>query len=198
MKIRFIALVVLLYFAYHEVIKFLDKNQENLNKDNIKAKIEIQSGDIIFRKENNMLSDMFSKIDKAPFSHIGIVLNVDGEMQIYHMEADDEKEDLKVQTIVEFTQFSQKIAVYRHKSLIDEKKLSEILEDYKNQKIKFDYMFELNNDTLYCTEFINEIFVKLFDENIYSYLYDFYGREGISINGILNSEKLEKRFEIEF
>lgn len=198
MKIRFFALVFLLFFAYQEVIKFLDKNEQNLNKENIKAQIDLQSGDIIFRRENNMLSDMFSKIDKAAFSHIGIVLNVDGQMQVYHMEADDEVEDLKVQTIVEFTQFSQKIAVYRHKSLIDEKKLSEILEDFKNKKVKFDYLFELNNDTLYCTEFINEIFFKLFNENIYSYLYDFYGREGISINGILNSEKLEKRFEIEF
>lgn len=49
-------------------MKFLDKNKESLNSDNIKNMVELKSGDIIFRKEQNILSDMFSNIDKSLLS----------------------------------------------------------------------------------------------------------------------------------
>ena len=49
----------------------------------------------------------------------------------------------------------------------------EILDEYEKSKKKFDYSFLLDNDTIYCTEFINEVYFKLFNENRDTYLFDF-------------------------
>ncbi len=198
MKIRFFALLVLLFFAYFEVVKFFDKNKENLSSENIKKTVELKSGDVIFRKESNILSDMFSKIDDSLYSHIGIVLQKDDKTLVYHMEADEKSDDLKIQSVQEFTKNAKKIAVYRAKNSFDEDDLKKILDEYEKNKIKFDYSFMLDNDTLYCTEFVNEVYFKLFNENLYTYLFDFYGLEGISINSILKNTNLEKRYDLEF
>ncbi len=198
MKIRFIALIFLLFFAYYEVMKFLDKNKNDSSSENIRTLVELKSGDIIFRKEANILSDMFSNIDNSPYSHIGIVLKVDEKTLIYHMEADEQSDDLKIQSVLDFTKNAKKIAVYRVKNSFEEENLKKILEDYEKSKIKFDYYFMLDNDTLYCTEFINEIYFKLFNENLYTYLFDFQGFQGISINSILKNTNLEKRYELQF
>src|SRR5574344_30928 len=198
MKIRFIVLIFLLFFSYFQVMKFLDKNKESLNSDNIKNMVELKSGDIIFRKEQNILSDMFSNIDKSPYSHLGIVFRKDNELKIYHMEADEKNDDLKIQSILDFTKNAKKIAVYRTKNSFEEEDLKKILDEYEKSKIKFDYSFLLDNDTLYCTEFINEVYFKLFNENLYTYLFDFYGINGITINIILKITSLEERYEINF
>ncbi len=198
MKIRFIVLIFLLFFSYFQVMKFLDKNKESLNSDNIKNMVELKSGDIIFRKEQNILSDMFSNIDKTPYSHLGIVFRKDNELKIYHMGADEKNDDLKIQSILDFTKNAKKIAVYRTKNSFEEEDLKKILDEYEKSKIKFDYSFLLDNDTLYCTEFINEVYFKLFNENLYTYLFDFYGINGITINSILKNTNLEKRYEINF
>lgn len=198
MKIRLIALIVLLLFASFEVKKFFDKNRDSLSSENIKNLVELKSGDIIFRKESNILSDMFSKIDESSYSHIGIVLQKDDKTLIYHMEADEKSDDLKIQNVQEFTKNAKRIAVYRAKNSFVEEDLKKILDEYEKNKIKFDYSFMLDNDTLYCTEFVNEIYFKLFNENLYTYLFDFYGLEGISINSILKNTNLEKRYALEF
>lgn len=157
----------------------------------------IKTGDIIFRKESNFLSDMFSNIDKSEYSHIAIVLKVDENLKIYHIESNQEKDDLKVDTFEKFTKFSSKIAVYRYYKEVDTEKIAQILEEYEKNKIEFDMDFNLKNDKLYCTELINDLYLKLFNENIYSYLYDFYGKKGITINGILKNKNLKEILQIE-
>ena len=98
--------------------------------------------------------------------------------------------------IEKFTKFASKIAVYRYNKEIDSEKIIQILEEYEKNKIEFDIDFELENDKLYCTELINDIYLKLFNENIYSYLYQFYGKQGITINGILKNKNLQEILEI--
>ena len=198
MKLRFIILIFLLFFSYFEVMKFLEKNEENLSSENIKNLVELKNGDIIFRKEKNIVSDMFSNIDKSPYSHIGIVFEKDGQKRIYHMEADEKSDDLKIQSVLEFTKNAKKVAVYRAKNSFEDENLKKILDEYEKNRIKFDYAFLLDNDTLYCTEFINEIYFKLFNENLYTYLFDFHGLNGITITSILKNTNLEKRYEINF
>jgi len=105
---------------------------------------------------------------------------------------------MKVSTIRDFVNFAKKIAVYRYKKTVNEDKLSEILVNFLKNIPKFDYDFSLENDTLYCTEFVNSIYFKLFGENLYTYLYDFNGKSGISINSIIKNPNLEKRYELEF
>ena len=114
------------------------------------------------------------------------------------MEADEKSDDLKMQSVLEFIKNAKKIAVYRTKNSFEEEDLKKILDEYEKSKIKFDYSFLLDNDTLYCTEFINEIYFKLFNENLYTYLFDFHGLNGITITSILKNTNLEKRYEINF
>lgn len=198
MKIRVFALIFLLFFSYYEIMKFLEKNEENLDSENIKNLVELKNGDLIFRLEKNIISDMFSKVDNSPYSHIGIVFDKDGQKKIYHMEADEKSDDLKIQNIQDFVKNAKKIGVYRFKNSFEDENLKKILDEYEKNKIKFDYAFLLGNETLYCTEFINEIYFKLFNEDLYAYLFNFQGLDVITINSIIKNPNLEKRYEIKF
>ncbi|PRN00290.1 hypothetical protein CJ668_07180 [Arcobacter cryaerophilus gv. pseudocryaerophilus] len=191
----FLSLIVaslLIYLASNLFEKKISK-KENLQSFDLNI---IKSGDIIFRKERNFLSDMFSNIDKSKYSHIAIALKVGENLKIYHIESNSEKDDLKIDTFEKFIKFASKIAVYRYNKEIDSEKIIQILEEYEKNKIEFDIDFELENDKLYCTELINDIYLKLFNENIYSYLYQFYGKQGITINGILKNKNLQEILEI--
>jgi len=198
MKIRFIAIAFLLFFASIEAKKFIEKKEKELNVESLREQLELKNGDIIVRKEDNALSDFFSSLDGFGYSHIGILVNTKDGFVVFHLEVDENSDDMKVSTIRDFVNFAKKIAVYRYKEAVNENKLSEILLNFLENRPKFDYDFSLENDTLYCTEFVNSIYFKLFDENLYTYLYDFNGKSGISINSIIKNPKLEKRYELEF
>lgn len=152
----------------------------------------IKSGDIIFRKENSFISNLFSNIEKSEYSHVAIAINIDGNLKFYHMETNEEKHDLKIDNFENFTKHTSKLGIYRFNKDIDNKKLIDILNEYENNKIEFDMDFDLNNDKLYCTELINEIYFKLFNENIYLYLYEIYGKSGITINSILKNKNFKE------
>ena len=191
----FLSLIVASLFIYLASNLFEKKISKKENQQSFDLNI-IKSGDIIFRKERNFLSNMFSNIDKSKYSHIAIALKVGENLKIYHIESNSEKDDLKIDTFEKFTKFASIIAVYRYNKEIDSEKIIQFLEEYEKNKIEFDIDFELENDKLYCTELINEIYLKLFNENIYSYLYQFYGKQGITINGILKNKNLQEILEI--
>lgn len=198
MIIRVVAILFLLIFATYEAKKFINKSKDDLSVENIKKLLEFKSGDIILRKENNALSDFFSTLDGASYSHIGVVIDTKDGLKVFHIEVDEDFDGLKISTLKEFVYFANKIAIYRHKEEIDINKLSNILNDLIKKDIKFDYNFDLNNDRFYCTELINDIYLKLFDENLYIELYNFQGKDGISINNIIKNPKLEKSLELDF
>jgi len=198
MKIRLIAIAFLLFFASIEAKKFMEKKEKELSVESLRKQLELKNGDIIVRKEDNALSDFFSSLDGFGYSHIGVVANSKDGFVVFHLEVDEENDEMKVSTIKDFVNFAKKIAVYRYKKEINEDKLAEILVKFLENRPKFDYDFSLENDTFYCTEFVNNIYFKLFSENLYTYLYDFSGKSGISINSIIKNPNLEKRYELEF
>ncbi len=108
------------------------------------------------------------------------------------METNEETHDLKIDNFENFTKHASKLGIYRFNKDIDNKKLIDILNEYENNKIEFDMDFDLNNDKLYCTELINEIYFKIFNENIYLYLYEIYGKSGITINSILKNKNFKE------
>ncbi|WP_202267321.1 YiiX/YebB-like N1pC/P60 family cysteine hydrolase [Aliarcobacter lanthieri] len=176
----------------------MDKKEKDLTIESLREKLELKNGDIIVRKEDNALSDFFVTLDGAGFSHIGILANSKDGFVVFHLEVDENSDEMKVSKIKDFVNFSKKIAVYRHKDTIDEDKLSQILINFLKNKPKFDFEFSLENDTFYCTEFVNDIYFKLFNKNLYTYMYEFDGKSGISINSIIQNPNLEKRYELEF
>ncbi|WP_320034106.1 YiiX/YebB-like N1pC/P60 family cysteine hydrolase [Halarcobacter sp.] len=178
MKKIFILFIFIPYYIFSETI--------NLDR--------FKSGDIIFRKENSFLSDIFSKIDSFDYSHVGLVIKNNSNIFIYHMENEEDKsQDLKIEPISIFLENYQKYSTIRLKAPIDKEKLNFILNSYKNDKnLKFDLSFKLNNgdSNLYCSEFVNEIYKKLIGKNIYSYLYNILGEEGITIKSIYLNKNL--------
>ncbi len=154
----------------------------------------LKNGDIIVRKESNMLSDMFAMIDPSGYSHIGIVYDSGDDVLIYHLESNDEPRDLKIVSLDKFSELSSSIAIYRYDRDFSSEGYKKLLDSYVD--VEFDYDFLLNNEKLYCSEFVNDIYFRLFGENIYSYLYKIGAKEGISIKSIMSNSRFTKIYEI--
>lgn len=87
---------------------------------------------------------------------------------VYHIESDEQKNDMKKDEINNFLSTAEKYTIFRYKKNINKILLHDVLKDMKNQNIKFDFSFDLKTmDKLYCTEFVNDVFYKLVNENIY-------------------------------
>ena len=198
MIIRVVAILFLLIFASFEAKKFISKSKDDLSIENIKKEINLESGDIILKREDNELSNYLATFDSSGYSHIGLIIDTKYGLKVVHIDIDEKNDELQISDLNDFVNFSTKIAVYRYKNKIDVKKLSDIINDLQKSNTKFDYDFYLNNDKLYSTELINYIYSKLFGEDLYTYLSSFYEKDEISINSIIKNPKLEKKFEIDF
>lgn len=198
MIIRVIAILFLLIFASFEAKKFISKSKNDLSVENIKKEINLESGDIILKKEDNELSNYLATFDSSGYSHIGLIIDTKYGLKVVHIDIDEKNDELQISDLNDFVNFSTKIAVYRYKDEIDVKKLSDIINDLQKSNTKFDYDFYLNNDKFYSTELINYIYSKLFGEDLFTYLSSFYEKDEISINSIIKNPKLEKKFEIDF
>ena len=198
MIIRVVAILFLLIFASFEAKKFISKSKDDLSIENIKKKINLESGDIILKREDNELSNYLATFDSFGYSHIGLIIDTKYGLKVLHIDIDEKNDELQISDFNDFVNFSTKIAVYRYKDEIDVKKLSDIINDLQKSNTKFDYDFYLNNDKLYSTELINYIYFKLFGEDLFTYLSSFYEKDEISINSIIKNPKLEKKFEIDF
>ncbi|MGJ0341992.1 hypothetical protein NG769_05960 [Aliarcobacter cryaerophilus] len=198
MIIRVVAILFLLIFASFEAKKFISKSKNDLSVENIKKEINLESGDIILKREDNELSNYLATFDSSGYSHIGLIIDTKYGLKVVHIDIDEKNDELQISDLNDFVNFSTKIAVYRYKDEIDVKKLSDIINDLQKSNTKFDYDFYLNNDKLYSTELINYIYFKLFDEDLFTYLSSFYEKDEISINSIIKNPKLEKKFEIDF
>ena len=198
MIIRVVAILFLLIFASFEAKKFISKSKNDLSVENIKKEINLESGDIILKREDNELSNYLATFDSSGYSHIGLIIDTKYGLKVVHIDIDEKNDELQISDLNDFVNFSTKIDVYRYKDEIDVKKLSDIINDLQKSNTKFDYDFYLNNDKLYSTELINYIYFKLFDEDLFTYLSSFYEKDEISINSIIKNPKLEKKFEIDF
>ena len=156
------------------------------------------SGDIIFRKESSMLSDLFSQIDKSEYSHIGIIKKEKDKYYVYHMESTGEGSDLKKDKLNFFLKYNEKSKIIRLNYQMSKTKFSKIIKKYEKMNPEFDYKFKLNNGIkkLYCTEFVNRIFQELINKNIYTYLHKSMGQTGITIKGILTNTKMFKVIKV--
>ena len=183
-----LALIISLFLIIYK------KEKEIISTHNFK---NLKSGDLIFRKELNFISNMFALVDNSEYSHIGIVFVEGDQIFVYHIESNEKDNDVKKDEINHFLSSSEKYVIFRYKDNIDEKSLQNILKNMFQENIKFDYYFDLTTtDKLYCTEFVNNIFYKLINKNIYTYLYDFNGNLVISIKSIMqNKEFIKQTFQ---
>ncbi|OCL90921.1 hypothetical protein [Aliarcobacter thereius] len=198
MIIRLVAIIVLLIFSYTESKKFIQKKAVELKRENIRKELILKTGDIIVKKEDNPQSEFLSQIDESKFSDIGVVLKIDSQYYVANYDLKETGELLEIVALKKYVYFATNLSVYRYEKQIDDSKLFTYLEEIKNSKIKYDYFWNLDSKELYNTKFINSIFQNLYDENLYKYIYNFYGLNIISIKSILENEKLNKQFELDF
>ncbi|OCL91348.1 hypothetical protein [Arcobacter porcinus] len=198
MIIRLVAILVLLVFSYTESKKFIQKKAVELKRENIREELSLKTGDIIVKKEDNPQSEFLSQIDESKFSDIGVVLKIDSKYYVANYDLKENGEFLEIIPLKKYVYFATNLSVYRYEEKIDDSKLFTYLEDIKNSKIKYDYFWNLDSKNFYNTKFINSIFKNLYDENLYKYIYGFYGLNIISIKSILENENLKKQFELDF
>lgn len=196
MKIRVFAIVFLLFFAFIETKKFINKKEEELKSENLKAQIELKIGDIIVKQEDNALSNFLSSFEESKFSNIGLIVPTTSGLKVFHIDIEDE--NLKFSSIKDYSNFAVKLVIFEYEEKIDKEKLVEVVKTLQEKDVKFDYDYELENEKLYSTELINKIYFELFGENLYINLGTFLGKDTILISNILKNSKLKKRFELDF
>lgn len=188
MTVRLLALIILLFVVLFQADKFLKSNRyEHLN-DLKKVSVEVKDGDIIFRQKATDILDKSFSVDNMDYTEVGIVLEDNQKNRyVFYIRNDEKDNSLRVQKMEDFVKNTEKIGVYNYFKDVDKKVLLIILEFYKKNSIK-----------LYKTEFINEVFFKLFGENIYTNLTNIDGKDIITVKSILSNNKIKKRYEINF
>ena len=146
-----------------------------------------ETGDIILRKEANILSDLFSQIDPCGYSHSGIIIKTGNGIYVAHIEYDKDN-FLKLEPVDKFLKYAEKYRVLKPNFKFSKTALKKIIYSLKKKNIKFDTEFKLTNNSFYCTELLDYVYFKLIHKHIYSYLYNFKGMKIITIKSILNSK----------
>jgi len=161
-----------------------------LTKKEIK---KLKNGDLIFRRENNLLSTYFAKFNSSYYSHTGIIFYKNNIPYVIHIEGSiNKKSDIQIQTLQSFLKDAIGIKIMRLKKKLNLIKFFKILNIIKKKQIKFDYLFDLNSkNKLYCTEFVNYFYYLILNKNLYSNLGDIKNHKVILIKNLINSPYLK-------
>ena len=173
----------------------------------------IQSGDIIFQSTNSRQCKAVKLATKSKYSHVGIVLEIDGELIVY-----EAVQPVKMTPLADWIRHGQNghYVVKRLKNA-DEILTSAVLsdmEDIANGYLgkNYDIYFEWSDEKIYCSELVWKIYkeatgieignlktLKDFDlssNSVQSIMEERYGNDipldedVISPAGMFNSEKL--------
>ena len=125
----------------------------------------IEPGDIAFRLGRTLHSSLIASAGDSlsSFSHVGIIVERDGELAVIHIEPSSTNDSIRRESIGEFFQGDRSAAgaIFRVENL-DDVKLSTILghaERIYNSRILFDHDYMLSDATrMYCTELIEHIY----------------------------------------
>jgi len=149
----------------------------------------LQTGSIIFRKENNLLSDLFSQIDPCGYSHVGMIIIKNKKPFVIHIEY-DKKKDLRIIPLKKFLKNASSYKILNPCIKINNSVLKTEVNLLLKKNIKFDTDIKLNNQKLYCTELVDFLFYQASGKHLYSYLYNFKNRKIITVRSILKSKYL--------
>lgn len=155
-KLLIVFLVLILFF--YLLKKYLFFSQET--DIPLPSDIEFFNGDIILRKEQNHISDIFSNINQSLYSHIGVLLVKEDGAHVIHIEMDDAEDDLKIVELKYFVRFASKYAIYRPKKPVHEKAFLNYIENLQKNKPIFDREFngKTDDNKIYCTELAYDIY----------------------------------------
>ena len=125
------------------------------------------TGDIIFRQEETLLSKIFSTIENSPYAHAGIIWKNKGKIYIVHLEIADGQNGLRVQTWNEFLKHAARWKVVRHTTLPDQSRFEPVIRKYIRLKPTFNAYFTKGTEkNMYCTEFVQVVYKEALGINI--------------------------------
>ncbi|MEC4986600.1 MAG: YiiX/YebB-like N1pC/P60 family cysteine hydrolase [Oscillatoria sp. PMC 1068.18] len=121
-----------------------------------------QTGDIIFRGGNSLLSQAVISADAgSPFSHVGLVKIIGDRPFVIHASTGDTFDDgtVKIDSLEAFLAKDNASVVAIYRLQVSEATISklaaEIATSYAQEKLAFDAEFDLTTpDKLYCTELV--------------------------------------------
>ena len=105
MIIRVVAILFLLIFASFEAKKFISKSKNDLSVENIKKEINLESGDIILKREDNELSNYLATFDSSGYSHIGLIIDTKYGLKVVHIDIDEKNDELQISDLNDFVNF---------------------------------------------------------------------------------------------
>lgn len=127
----------------------------------IKSKLEESKTYLVFRDLNNKNNALIKKynIGSNDVSHVGFLIYNHGDWFVYHF-IDSRQNGLKVETLDDFIK-NRKITIniFEIKSLNSSDLLSH-LEEENLRNTKYDYKYSIDNQQLYCSEFIVYVLSK--------------------------------------
>ena len=146
MIIRVVAILFLLIFASFEAKKFISKSKDDLSVENIKKEINLESGDIILKREDNELSNYLATFDSSGYSHIGLIIDTKYGLKVLHIDIDEKNDELQISDFNDFVNLKFNYLKILKKCVILMKKLKKLIKIndllkifwFKNKKtIKF-------------------------------------------------------------
>jgi hypothetical protein len=141
--------------------------KKNLSRNNAlikidSAKVFLKNGELVLRKGNDIISEMFTMLNKTDksFSHCGIAFYEQNDWWVYHSIGGEDNPDqiLKRERFAEFVSASNNdgfgicdLSLKKTHVL----KLHDIVDSLFRKKVPFDMKFDLkSNDRLYCAEMV--------------------------------------------
>jgi hypothetical protein len=152
------------------VSTYIDNNTDDITEmypcergyGDIAGCFDLRTGDMVFRKGEGMISDMFARISSSGrhFSHAGLVISINDIVYVAHMTGSGttEKPEFRVETLPDFLDPNDAVAFGIYRLKLSEEQRVQIplfLDSLKESSACFDDDFSLDSDDeLYCSELI--------------------------------------------
>ncbi|MDJ0532198.1 MAG: YiiX/YebB-like N1pC/P60 family cysteine hydrolase [Xenococcaceae cyanobacterium MO_207.B15] len=169
----------------------------------------LQSGDLIFRQGNGLLSQILSSKDQnSQFSHVGIVKIVRNRPFVIHASTGQPwgiDAVVKMDSLEDFLQkdLASAVAVYRlhQENTLLAENAANLAYQYSLKQIPFDPEFSLkSDDKFYCTELVWRVYLEVgidLADSRFSQLSIPFGQEFYLLpSGLLSSRHLEQIYQL--
>jgi uncharacterized protein YycO len=177
-----LGIIIFIAASYSILSIHSDPSNKKQNSSLILSKqLEMQNGDLIFRKGRSIESQIILLSDgNSDYSHVGIIYLKDGKPLVVHSvpeENEEEYEFIKLESVEDFLNEDKAVrfAVFRLEDsmMSSTKAASEFAYNCYLNKFRFDNQYDLSSDTkLYCTELIWKAYQQAGIDLVQNRLYD--------------------------
>jgi hypothetical protein len=143
------------FFLFFVIVAFIQLQPKAiLESRSIDNLTKLSNGDIILRKEQNYISDLFAFVGHSDYSHVGTIFIKNKEVFVVHIELNEEKKDLKIVSLKSFLHNASSYQFYRSKHKVDDKIFNRYIESLKalDPEFDLDFLANENDNKIYCTE----------------------------------------------